>query len=144
MLSYRRRAMHAPAPPAIVPRRYGLISMTFLTVPEARWCISVWQRSICRSRTDVASSSSPRVHSDDNASLETEGERGGSMRNLDSAGGIGVVVGVQPQESRWLDDSQMPRQVIRSKTCVWNIGNSERRNTLRDTSIARLGSPHCV
>lgn len=24
-----------PAPPAIVPRRYGLISMTFFTVPEA-------------------------------------------------------------------------------------------------------------
>jgi hypothetical protein len=26
---------HAPAPPAIVPRRYGLISMTFFTVPDA-------------------------------------------------------------------------------------------------------------
>jgi hypothetical protein len=26
---------NAPAPPAIVPRRYGLISMTFFTVPEA-------------------------------------------------------------------------------------------------------------
>lgn len=27
--------LHVPAPPAIVPSKYGLISMTFFTVPEA-------------------------------------------------------------------------------------------------------------
>jgi hypothetical protein len=31
-----RQTEHIPAPPAIVPSRYGLISMTFFTVPLAR------------------------------------------------------------------------------------------------------------
>ena len=53
-------------------------------------------------RTDVASSSCSRVDSDDDATLEAECEGSGTVLNLDTAVGIGVVIGVEAEEGRRL------------------------------------------
>ena len=53
-------------------------------------------------RTDVAPCSCSRVDSDDDATLEAECEGGGTVLDLDAAVGIGVVIGVEAEESRGL------------------------------------------
>jgi hypothetical protein len=90
--------------------------MTFLTVPDAvpvryesrevaqrggsmRQLSSPSARSTCSSvRTDVASRGGPRIDSDDDTSLETEGQSGSSVVDLDPARGIRSVVRVQLKE----------------------------------------------
>ena len=79
----------------MVPSRYGLISMTFLTVCEAAMptsqCILSWHVG----RTDVSAGRGTRVDADHDAVLELEGQRGGAVRHLDAkvaAAGYGHLV----------------------------------------------------
>jgi len=89
---------NTPAPPAIVPKRYGLISMTFFTVPDAGQRISMNQPDSIKKTTYVASCSSTRVNSYDNSALKPESKGGSAMLNLDLAVGVGMIIGVKPQE----------------------------------------------
>jgi hypothetical protein len=100
----RSQKAQSAAPPAMVPSRYGLISMIFLTEPEAaceeRRGKHVWLQ--CRhdmmrrptsgrdgtARTDVRPLRGPRVHRDEHAALELEGERRGALHV-----GNGIVKG---------------------------------------------------
>lgn len=52
--------------------------------------------------TNVRSSCSTRVYRYNDASLKAEGKRGSTVLDLDSAVGIGMIIGVQPQECSWL------------------------------------------
>lgn len=52
--------------------------------------------------TYVASCSSARVHSYDDSALKTESKGGGAVLNLDLAVGVGMVIGMKPQECRGL------------------------------------------
>lgn len=89
----RSQYAQSAAPPAMVPSRYGLISMIFLTVPEAArqarrgsfdrlagavglWCTGP-------AHTDVGSLCRTRVHRNQDASLELEREGGRSLGKLD-------------------------------------------------------------
>jgi len=80
--------------------------MTFLTVPDAEYRINV-VGSPHRSEkfTYIASSSSTRVHSYDNSTLEPESKSGRAMLDLDLAVGVSMVIGVKPQKRRRLERS---------------------------------------
>lgn len=62
----------------MVPRRYGLISITFLTDCEA--CLQLDSRR----RTNIRATGCTRVYSDNDTFLELEGKRGGTMHNVDA------------------------------------------------------------
>lgn len=99
-----------PAPPAMVPRRNLLISITFLTVPEARknHQVSVENHTVYSFilPTDIATGSCSRVNRDNDSSLEAESQCGSTVLDLDSARGIGKVIRVHSQEIGGLVESK--------------------------------------
>ena len=86
---------NAPAPPAIVPSKNALISITFFTVPDAAGRTKPGQlpapsasSTSCRRRTDVAPSRSTRIDSNNDPAFEPERERRGTVVDLDAARGV--------------------------------------------------------
>ena len=99
----------------MVPRRYGLISMTFFTVPEAEDSVSVsYKLSGVRGGktasmvpTDIAPCGSSRIDGYDDTPFEPECQGCRSVRELDSTFGVGGEgVGVRGEEVCWLRLSQ--------------------------------------
>lgn len=89
LIYYEVRPKYVPAPPAIVPKRNLLISMTFLTVPEAIMIANYVSRKYASaqrqgSRTDVTSCCRSRVNSYNDATFESKCEGSGTVLNLDS------------------------------------------------------------
>jgi hypothetical protein len=73
-----------PAPPAMVPSKYGLISMTFFTVPLASYDDKQDDDLELTRRTDVRSSSRTRIYCYNDTTLEAECKCGSSVLDLDS------------------------------------------------------------
>lgn len=73
-----------PAPPAIVPSKYGLISMTFFTVPLARYDHKHDGDLELTIHTNVRSGSGTRVYCYNDTTLEAECKCGSSVLDLDS------------------------------------------------------------
>lgn len=94
-----RLRSNVPAPPAMVPSKNLLISITFLTVPEAAEIQRVRRRNDDEpaerrgtggsretegTRTNITSSGGPGINGDDDSTFESESESGGTVVDLDS------------------------------------------------------------
>ena len=86
---------NVPAPPAMVPSRYGLISMTFLTVPDAmrfRTSVSTYIIINGGEYTNIASGRRSRIDSDNNTTFKAKCQSSRTMLDLDAARGVREVV----------------------------------------------------
>lgn len=127
---FRSQNEQSAAPPAIVPSKYGLISITFFTVPLPIPFIHYVHEQLIHSsiihvdHTDVRAHRSSWVDSNQNTMLVDKRQSSGTMRVLDSVGTIGLLC------------MMGTRAAIRSER--WTRDRSERLAAWRQRKRARV------
>ena len=102
--------------------------MTFFTVPDAGICEYEHKREVTGELTDITPSRCTGIDGHNHSSFESECKCGSSMLDFDPATGIGMIIGVEAKEGRWLITRRMrntTQKLLFRGTYIWHIGDGE-------------------